>query len=163
GCGGGNRRLAIDRINPDGVVALAAHGISVHSGEEVMEHARAVKCADELKAMRRAVAACEASMGVMEKALSPGMTENDLWAVLHAENIRRGGEWIETRLLTSGPRTNPWFQECSARVIEAGDLVAFDTDLIGPYGYCVDMSRTWLAGDAPANVEQRSLYALAAD
>ena len=41
-------------INPDGVVALAEHGISVHSGEEVMEHARTVKCADELKAMRRA-------------------------------------------------------------------------------------------------------------
>ena len=30
----------------------------------------------------------------------------------YAENIKRGGEWIETRLLTSGPRTNPWFQEC---------------------------------------------------
>src|SRR3954469_14894567 len=31
--GGGNRRLAIDRINPDGVEALAAHGIDLHSGE----------------------------------------------------------------------------------------------------------------------------------
>jgi len=161
GCGGRNRRLAIDRINPEGVVALAAHGISVHSGEEVMEHARAVKCADELKAMRRAVAACEASMGAMEKALRPGMTENDLWAILHAENIRRGGEWIETRLLASGPRTNPWFQECSARVIEAGDIVAFDTDLIGSYGYCCDISRTWLAGDARPTNEQRALYAQA--
>ncbi len=30
---------------------------------------------------------------------------------------------IETRLLSSGPRTNPWFQECSSRKIEAGDLV----------------------------------------
>ena len=75
------------------------------------------------------------------------MTENDLWAILHRGNIARGGEWIETRLLSSGPRTNPWFQECSARVIEAGDLVAFDTDLIGPYGYCCDISRTWLCGD----------------
>ena len=87
------------------------------------------------------------------------MTENDLWAILHAENIRRGGEWIETRLLASGPRTNPWFQECSARVIEAGDIVAFDTDLIGPYGYCCDISRTWLAGDGRPTNEQRALYA----
>jgi Xaa-Pro dipeptidase len=161
GCGGGNRRLAVDNINPEGVQALAELGISVFSGQEVMEHARTVKCADELKAMRRAVAACEAAMGEMEKALKPGMTENDLWAILHAENIRRGGEWIETRLLSSGPRTNPWFQESSARVIEAGDIVAFDTDLIGPYGYCCDISRTWLAGDGrPAN-EQRALYAMA--
>src|SRR5262245_25062379 len=146
GCGGGNRRLAIDRINPDGVTALGELGISVHSGEEVMEHARAVKCADELKAMRRAIAACEASMHVMERTLTPGMTENDLWAILHAENIRRGGEWIETRLLASGPRTNPWFQESSARVIEDGDIIAFDTDLIGAYGYCCDISLNWLAG-----------------
>jgi len=161
GCGGGNSRLAVDKINPDGVDALGALGISVHSGEEVMEHAGTVKCADELKAMRRAVAACEAAMGVMENSLRPGMTENDLWAVLHAENIRRGGEWIETRLLASGPRTNPWFQECSARVIEDGDIVAFDTDLIGPYGYCCDISRTWLAGSKRATNEQRALYAMA--
>jgi Xaa-Pro aminopeptidase len=161
GCSGGNKRLAVDNINPYGVQALAAHGISVHDGQEVMEHARTVKCADEIKAMRRAIAACEASMRVMEDGLRPGMTENDLWAILHAENIRRGGEWIETRLLSSGPRTNPWFQECSARVIEAGDLVAFDTDLIGPYGYCCDISRTWLASDGRPTNEQRALYAMA--
>ncbi|HET9614216.1 MAG TPA: Xaa-Pro peptidase family protein, partial [Candidatus Limnocylindrales bacterium] len=135
----------------------------ISSGEDVMEHARSVKCVDELKAMRRAIAACDAALAAMERALRPGMTEIDLWAVLHAENIRRGGEWIETRLLSSGPRTNPWFQECSARVIEAGDLVAFDTDLIGPYGYCVDISRTWLAGEGPATAEQRALYAMAAE
>lgn len=159
--GAGNRRLAIDRINPEGVAALAEHRIEVSSGEAVMEHARTVKSADELGAMRRAIAACEAAMSVMESALQPGMTENDLWAILHAENIRRGGEWIETRLLTSGPRTNPWFQESSARVIEAGDLVAFDTDLIGPYGYCCDISRTWLAGTGRPTGEQRALYATA--
>jgi len=160
-CGGGNTRLAVDRINPDGVVALAELGISVHSGEEVMEHARAVKCLDEIKAMRRAIAACETSMLAMENALTPGMTENDLWSILHAENIRRGGEWIETRLLSSGPRTNPWFQECSARTIEAGDLVGFDTDLIGAYGYCCDISRTWLAGSGRPTNEQRALYGIA--
>jgi len=161
--GGGNRRLAIDQVNPDGLNALVALGIGVLSGEEVMEHARTVKCTDELKAMRRAIGACEAAIGVMQGVLRPGLTENDLWSVLHAENIRRGGEWIETRLLSSGPRTNPWFQESSARVIEAGDLVAFDTDLIGPYGYCCDISRTWLAGDRPATDEQRTLHAMAAE
>ncbi|MGH2476820.1 MAG: M24 family metallopeptidase [Candidatus Limnocylindrales bacterium] len=161
--GGDNRRLAIDRINPDGLDALTQLGIEVLNGEEVMEHARTVKSRDELNAMRRAIAACEAAMGVMESSLLPGMTENDLWSILHAENIRRGGEWIETRLLTSGPRTNPWFQECSARVIEDGDLVAFDTDLVGPYGYCCDISRTWLAGTGRPTDEQRSLYGLAAE
>jgi len=92
--------------------------------------------------------------------LRPGITENALWAKLHETNIRLGGEWIETRLLSSGPRTNPWFRECSMREIEDGDMVSFDTDLIGPYGYCADISRAWVCGDKP-NDEQRRLYAAA--
>ena len=46
------------------------------------------------------------------------ISENDIWAVLHAENIRRSGEWIETRLLASEPRTNTWFQECGRRIAQ---------------------------------------------
>ena len=102
-------------------------------------------------------------MAEMQAALRPGISENALWAELHRGNIARGGEWIETRLLSSGPRTNPWFQECSSRIVEAGDLVAFDTDLIGPYGFCADLSRTWLCGDGPASNEQRDLHAIAAE
>jgi len=161
--GGGNKRLAVDHLDPLGVAALQEHGITIHNGEAVMERARLIKSEDELRCMRRAVHACEQAMREMEASLKPGMTENDVWAMLHHGNIVRGGEWIETRLLASGPRTNPWFQECSARVIEAGDLVAFDTDLIGPYGYCCDVSRTWLAGDGLPTNEQRDLYRMAAD
>ncbi|TIO88364.1 MAG: aminopeptidase P family protein, partial [Mesorhizobium sp.] len=132
--GGGNRRIAVDHVNPEGVEELARHGITVGNGEAVMENARLIKSPDEILAMRRAIVACEAAMGEMEAALKAGISENELWAELHRGNIARGGEWIETRLLSSGPRTNPWFQECSSRIVEDGDLVAFDTDLIGPYG-----------------------------
>jgi Xaa-Pro dipeptidase len=156
--GGGNRRLAIDHVNPEGVEALEALGISVHEGQVVMEVARAIKSADEIKAMRCALATCETAMQVMQGHLLPGVTEQALWADLHAENIKRGGEWIETRLLASGPRTNPWFQECGSHPIAAGDLVAFDTDLIGPYGYCADISRTWRCGEGRASNAQIDLY-----
>jgi Xaa-Pro aminopeptidase len=161
--GGGNRRIAIDHLDADGVAELARYGISAHNGEQVMERARLIKSPDEILCMRRAIAACEAAMAEMEAALRPGISENELWAELHRGNIARGGEWIETRLLASGPRTNPWFQECSARVIEAGDLVAFDTDLIGPYGFCADISRTWLCGDGAPSAEQRESYGIACD
>jgi Xaa-Pro aminopeptidase len=80
---------------------------------------------------------------------------------LHAENIARGGEWIETRLMASGPRCNPCFQECSSRIIEAGDFVAFDTDLIGSYGICVDISRTWICGRSKITDEQKDIYDMA--
>jgi Xaa-Pro aminopeptidase len=161
--GGGNRRLAADHIDPEGVVELDRLGISIHNGEAVMENARLLKSPDEILAMRRSIVACEAAMAEMEAMLKPGISENELWAELHRGNIARGGEWIETRLLSSGPRTNPWFQECSARIIEPGDLVAFDTDLIGPYGFCADLSRTWLCGDGPPSNEQRDLFRIAAE
>jgi Xaa-Pro dipeptidase len=161
--GGANRRIAVDHLDHEGVAELARLGISVGNGEAVMENARLIKSPDEILAMRRAIVSCEAAMGEMEATLKPGISENELWAELHRGNIARGGEWIETRLLSSGPRTNPWFQECSSRLIEAGDLVAFDTDLIGPYGFCADLSRTWLCGDGEPSEEQRDLFRIAAE
>ncbi len=149
----GHRRLAVDKVMLHGLRALEAQGLEIMEGEEVTEKARAVKGPDEIKAMRCASHACETAVRAMEEfartTVPLGQTsEDDIWAVLHAENIRRGGEWIETRLLSSGPRTNPWFQECGPRIVQMNEIVAFDTDLIGSYGICVDISRTWWIGDA---------------
>ncbi len=149
---GGNIRLAVDKIMLHGLRALEAQGFEIMEGEEVTEKSRSVKGPDEILAMRCASHACEAAMYEMEhfarKNVPLGNTsEDDIWAVLHAENIRRGGEWIETRLLSSGQRTNPWFQECGPRIVQNNEIVAFDTDLVGSYGICVDISRTWWVGD----------------
>lgn len=159
--GGGNNRLAVDRLSPMGSDALRARSLELHNGQEVTEQARKIKSPEELVLMKHAIDVCEIAMKDMYAAMEPGITENALWAKLHEANIRHGGEWIETRLLSSGPRTNPWFRECSMRQIEAGDLVCFDTDLIGPYGYCADISRTWRCGAGKPNDEQRRLYAAA--
>ncbi len=159
--GGGNLRLAIDKCDPPGADALRAEGVELCDGQEVCERARRIKSLDELRAMRRAVAVAEEGMARMRTLLTPGMSENELWSHLHQVNIARGGEWIETRLLASGQRTNPWFQECSDKPIAAGELVSFDTDLIGPYGLCADISRSFLCGEGRATAEQRRLYGLA--
>ena len=155
--GGGNKRLGVDKVMLHGLRALEAQGFEVMPGEELTEKARSIKGMDEIRAMRCASHACEAAVAEMERFARErvpggGISEDDIWAVLHAENIRRGGEWIETRLLASGPRTNPWFQECGPRIVQNNEIVAFDTDLIGSYGICVDISRTWWIGDAkPTN------------
>ena len=159
--GGGNRRLAIDKCDPDGIAALRDLQIIPTEGQAVMELARYIKSPDELNAMAASLRTAERAVAKMRERLRPGMTENELWSHLHQVNIAEGGEWIETRLLSSGPRTNPWFQECSDRVIEAGDMVSFDTDLIGPYGYCSDFSRAWVCGRDRGTDEQRALHAIA--
>lgn len=147
-----NKRLAVDKIMIAGLRALEAQGIEVMPGEELTEKCRAVKGPDEILAMRCAHHACETAVAEMERFAREnipggGISEDDVWAVLHAENIRRGGEWIETRLLTSGVRTNPWFQECGPRLIQNNEIVSFDTDLVGSYGICIDISRSWWIGD----------------
>jgi len=159
--GGGSNRIAVDKIEIVGLRELDKQGLDIFDGQEVMELARAVKNIDEINAMRCSIASTEIAMKKMQEATVPGVTENDIWSVLHAENIKRGGEWIECRILSSGPRTNPWFQECGPRVVKEGELLAFDTDLIGPYGFCADLSRTWLIGDVEATEEQRHLYRVA--
>lgn len=150
--GDSNLRLAVDKIMVQGLRALEKIGFEILEGEEVTEKSRSIKGPDEILAMRCAHHACETAVSEMEIAAREGvpngdLSENDIWAVLHAENIKRGGEWIETRLLASGPRTNPWFQECGPRIVQNNEIVAFDTDLIGSYGICIDISRTWWIGD----------------
>jgi len=145
--GGANNRLAVDKAMLNGIRALEAQGFEIMEGEEVTEKSRSIKGPDEILAMRCASHACEASILEMFEATKPGMSEDAIWAELHKANIKRGGEWIETRLLTTGPRTNPWFMECGPRRLQNNEIVAFDTDLIGCYGICVDISRTWWVGD----------------
>ena len=158
---GGNRRIAFDRLDPDGQAAFAQRQVAIVNGQAVLEQARAIKSGDEIQAMMQAIAVAEAGMARMREALRPGITENQLWSHLHAANIENGGEWIETRLLASGPRTNPWTQGCSDRMIRAGELVAFDTDLVGPNGFLADISRTFFCPPGRPTDEQRRLYGLA--
>ena len=113
--------------------------------------------------MRWTIRVAEAAMARIYEASEPGATERELWAILHHENARSGGDWIETKILPSGPRTNPWFQLCSDRVVERGDMISFDTDMIGPYGYCGDLSRSWTCGHTRMTATQRDLYCAALD
>ncbi len=159
--GGGNMRLAVDKLEPMGTFALAERGVTIVEGQELTELAREIKSAEELELMKWTIRVCEAGMARIWEHSVPGKTEQEIWAELHYENIRSGGEWIETRLLTIGERTNPWFSEASDFVASEGDIIAFDTDLIGPYGYCADISRTWTIGHTKFDAKQHELYSAA--
>ena len=155
------QKLAIDRADLTLVLESQRQSLQLIEGQSIMEQARAIKSLDEIECLRRSLQTCEQSVASMRERLRPGMREADALAMLIDGSIQRGGEYPETRLLTTGPRTNPWFQETSDRIIENGDLLAFDTDLIGPLGYYNDISRSWVVGDKPPSSAQRRLYELA--
>lgn len=159
--GGANKRLAVDRCEPWGAQLLIDAGLRLFDAQEPMELARTVKTPEELKCLQLSVDVCDIGIDRMRRALRPGITENQLYSILHETNVAHDGEWVECRLLTSGERTNPWYQEASNRLIEPGDIVAFDTDMVGPYGYLADLSRTWVCPGHKATAEQRRLYEIA--
>jgi Xaa-Pro aminopeptidase len=156
-------RFAVDRIEPLGLHALGERGLEAEDGQRIMEHARSIKNDAEIEMMSWAIRVAESGMARIYEKSEPGVTEHELWAELHHENARFGGEWFEARLLCSGPRTNPWLQEVSDRVVQRGEMISFDTDMVGPYGYCADLSRSWTCGHTPMTGLQRSLYAKAVE
>ncbi len=158
--GGGSRRLAIDRADTLALQALESHGLQAVDGKPVLERARAIKSPEEIRAFKRSQESCDRAVAALRAAARPGMRECEALSHLIQASVARGGEYPETRLMTSGPRTNPWFEEATDKAIEAGELLSFDTDLIGPYGFYNDISRSWVVGDGKPDDAQRRLYDL---
>lgn len=156
----GNERIVTDRLDADGRKALEERQISVSFGQDVIEQARCIKTPEELKAQKHSALVCETALRAMREQTAPGVSENELWSTLVSINSNLGGDYIETRLVVSGENTNPWYSEASERQIQAGEFLAIDTDMIGPFGYNTDISRTWLCQPAKPTEEQKTIYGL---
>ena len=83
-------------------------------------------------------------------------------AVVNETLYRYHGEFMFTRLIASGPNTNPWMSEAHDKIVQPGDLVGIDTDANTYEGYVVDISRTFLCGDN-AHPGQKEAYRIAYD
>ena len=151
-------RIAVDRADSLMVWALQGRGRRVVDGKSVLEHARAIKSPEEIAAFRASLRTCEQSVRSLYAFVTPGMRESEALGHLVGQSIARGGEYPETRLLSSGPRTNPWFQETSDRILQEGELLSFDTDLIGPMGFYNDISRSWPVGAGRPRAAQKTLF-----
>ena len=158
GCG---RRLAMEAATPLHILEMQRRGYEVVDAQAAVEKARAKKSEEEIACVKHSLRAAEAGVELMRGGIRPGMSENELWSLLHQSVIAAGGDYIETRLLSSGAKTYPWFQECGDKTINNGELVAMDTDIVGPFGYYADFSRTFYAGTGKPTPAQRKLYALA--
>ena len=160
---GMGNRVALDISEPGLMLALLSEGLGIIAAEPLVEHACAIKSAEEIACLVNAVTVAETGMARMRKALEPGMTENELFAILQHTNTAMGGEWLEYPLLAAGGHINPWLMEAGDKIIRAGELLAFDCGLIGPYGYSADVSRTFFCEPGRPTDHQKRLYSLAYD
>jgi Xaa-Pro aminopeptidase len=161
--GRGSKKIGLDRCNHLQALALEKRGCAVTDCQSEILATRAVKTAEEIKCLQVSMAGAEAAVAAVRDAVKPGVSENELFGEMYREVIRQGGEFIETRLLSSGQRTNPWFHEASGRKVRPGELVAVDTDTIGCYGYYSGFSRTFRCGPGKATAHQKMLYRMAYD
>jgi len=155
---GKDATVGMERLNAGAAIALAGCGLRIVDAQGALEMARAVKSDEELKCICASLRATEAGVQRLREAVRPGLTEAQLWSVLHQAVIAQNGDYIETRLLNSGPRTNPWFQETGPRRIGENELIALDTDVVGCYGYYSDFSRSFHSGPKRPTATQRELY-----
>ncbi len=159
--GRGSKKLGLDRCGHLLALALERTGCMVTDCQQELLHVRRIKTDEEVACLRLSMAGSEFAVAAVREAVRPGVSEQELFALMYGEVIRQGGEFIETRLLTSGPRTNPWFSESSGRRVRPGELVALDTDVIGCFGYFSDFSRTFHCGPGRPTPYQKTLYQLA--
>lgn len=161
GLTGPGATLGLERLNAGTAIALKASGLRIVDAQEPVEMARAIKSDEEMKCVNASLRATEIGVGKLRDAIRPGMTEAELWSVLHQSVISQNADYCETRLLNAGPRTNPWFQETSSNVIGENELIALDTDVVGCHGYYSDFSRTFHSGPGKPTAMQRELYKVA--
>ena len=155
--------LAIDRFPYPVADALRAEGFVLSDADAVMSAARLSKLAEELPYIRKAMRRVDTALAAMQKTIEPGLTETEIWAQFQKEFVAHEGQYIATRLMQSGPRTFPYFQECTGRPVKKRELICLDTDALGYKGYAVDFSRTFISGDETPSVDQRELYQKARD
>ena len=95
-----SKKIAIDVLNGPAISALNKSGIEVIDAKLILEQARVIKSKEELTCMKAAMEVAEIGVAKMRQDLKAGMTEDELWSILHKTNIEHGGEWIECRILS---------------------------------------------------------------
>ena len=161
--GVGGDAMAVDRLGTPGYLALQRAGLTIVDSGAVTAAAREVKTPEEIRLLEVNGAIVVEMLSAFEAAIVPGARERDLLAVVSDVLLRRGGEFLATSTVCSGPNTNPWRAEATDRQLEPGDLVFVDTDCVGVEGYFSCVSRTFLFGDGEPTRAQRETYRAAFD
>jgi Xaa-Pro aminopeptidase len=122
--------IGIDVLDSQLILALQKEGVRFVDGQDVMMKARLIKTDDEIQIMRNAAATVDAAFDCVARTLRPGIRENDIQAVASHELHRLGSQWVLNVQVTSGSRTHPHPHLSSDRLVQPGDLVFLDIQMM---------------------------------
>jgi len=133
-------------------------GVELAGLESIVEKLRIVKENNELEAIRKAVTIADAAFEHVLGFVKPGVKEYELAAELEYSMRRSGAEKPSfDTIVASGPRGALPHGTAADREIQKGDLVIIDFGAVYN-GYCSDMTRTVLVGEA--SPKQKEIYQL---
>lgn len=142
------KKVAIERFQERAFAGLRDLGYEIIDAQIPIEYARSIKTTEEIEAIKHGMKVVEEAVNRLRDVIAsaPNITENEIWATFHETVIACDGEYVETRLFNSGSRSNPWMQESGTKMVHRGESVLLDTDTLGPFGYYIDFSRTFVSG-----------------
>jgi Xaa-Pro aminopeptidase len=147
--------IGLDIVEPPMTEALAAEGIVVRDGQQVMLDAREIKSIDEIMLLNTACAMVDGAYQYISEHLKPGVRENQLVADVTKYLFDLGSEHVDNINAVSGERCSPHPHVFSDRIIRPGDQAFFD--IIHTFvGYKTCYYRTFNVGSA--NDAQRDAY-----
>jgi len=128
----------------------ALDGVTLVETSGMVAELRAVKSADELAAIRRAVALADETMAHLYEWIQPGMTEKEVAWELEVYMRTHGASALSFEaIVAAGPNSALPHATPSDAVIRAGDVVLVDMGCVVD-GYCSDLTRTFSLGQPRA-------------
>lgn len=133
----------------------ALPGVEFVACDGLLEKARAVKDADEVKRLTSAAQVTDQAIWDAFKAAAPGHRERDVAADFQRRLLGGGSDTVAFCILASGENTALAHPIASSRVLRDGDLLRVDVG--GSFqGYFSDLARTMVVGRA--SQRQRDVY-----
>ena len=154
--------LSVDYASPIVIKALEDAGLNVVDGNAWILEADMVKTDDEIELMKMSATCNELGMAYLTREFTPGMTENDVRALMAKGIYEAGAEYIEGWITESGVRNAPRTFNWSDKVVRPGEFLAIEACHVTYCGYKLCYSRTFLVGGKPTPI-QKELYETAAE
>lgn len=131
-------------------------GIELVPMKSQLTKIRSVKDAEEVAHIKKAAALADEGWDMIQEKVRPGVSEKELALELEFFMRKKGADNVSfTFIVASGTRSALPHGIASDKLVEAGDFVVFDYgNLVN--GYCSDMTRTLVVGQATD--QQKEIY-----